>query len=169
MKEGSDKDSDNGLQSKMTFTEEVSDKIAKYLTTYFGTVSFLIALAIFVLGWIAINSGYFNNIEIFDEYPFILLLMAVQLFEVFLSVMVLINQNRQAKIADVRQQIDLEINVRAENEITKILQLLDEMQKRQGIIKKDNELETMKEKIDIAEIKEVVESKLETEEKMTGN
>ena len=81
----------------------------------------------------------------------------------FLAIVVLINQNQQGRMADVRQRIDLEIDVRAENEITKILTMLDELHVKLGIVKTDKELDKMKEKIDIAEIKEDVEQGIENE------
>ena len=73
-------------------------------------------------------------------------------------------QNEQGKMADVRQRIDFEVNVRAENEITKILTMLDTFNERLGIIKTDEELDKMKEKMDIAEIKKDIEQGIKTED-----
>ena len=67
-------------------------------------------------------------------------------------------------MADIRQRIDFEVNVRAETEITKILKMLDEFNGKLGIIKADEELEKMKEKIDIAEIKQDIEQGIEKED-----
>jgi uncharacterized membrane protein len=90
-------------------------------------------------------------------------MIIVELSAMFLAIVVLINQNQQGRMADVRQRIDLEIDVRAENEITKILTMLDELHVKLGIVKADKELDKMKEKIDIAEIKEDVEQGIENE------
>ena len=90
-------------------------------------------------------------------------MIIVELSAMFLAIVVLINQNQQGRMADVRQRIDLEIDVRAENEITKILTMLDELHVKLGIVKTDKELDKMKEKIDIAEIKEDVEQGIENE------
>ena len=100
----------------------------------------------------------------FDPYPFLLLPMIASLSAMLLAIIVLINQNEQGKIADIRQRIDFEVNVRAETEITKILKMLDIFNTRLGIIKADEELEKMKEKIDIAKIKEVIEDGIEKED-----
>jgi uncharacterized membrane protein len=83
--------------------------------------------------------------------------MTVSLEAIFLSIIVLISQNKQSKIADMRQQIDFEINVRAEEEISKILELVDELRKAQGIRKKDPELEEMKKPINITQIQKAAE------------
>ena len=75
----------------------------------------------------------------------------------FLAIVVLINQNQQGRMADVRQRIDFEVNVRAEREITKILTMLEELHARAGIAKVDTELDKMKKKISIVAIKEDIE------------
>jgi uncharacterized membrane protein len=72
-------------------------------------------------------------------------------------------------MADIRQRIDFEVNVRAETEITKILKMLDAFNGRLGIIKADEELEKMKEKIDIAEIKGDIERGIEKEDGKVTN
>lgn len=79
--------------------------------------------------------------------------MCVSVFAVVLSVSVLINQNRQRRVDKIMQQIEFEINVRAEAEVTKILQMLQEIQNKMGIETKDSELEQMKQNVDLGELK----------------
>lgn len=154
------------LKSRLGFKKTWADIIAKYLTSLFGSVWFLNTSGAFIFVWIIINLGFIDGISPFDPYPFILLMTILQFFAIFLSIIVLINQNRQGRISEVRQHIDFEINVRAEHEITKILHMLEELHTELGIAKIDTELEQMKEKIDIAEIKEEVESALEREKRI---
>lgn len=154
------------LLSKIIFEKKRQDLVANYLTSYFGSIWFLYALLTFVLGWIIINGDFLEGVKSIDPYPFIFLVMTIQMFEVFLSIIILISQNRQGKMSEVRQQIDFEINVRAESEITKILHMVEELHARLGISKVDVELEQMKTKIDIEEIKEKVELIMEDEKKM---
>jgi uncharacterized membrane protein len=154
------------LLSEVVFEKKRHDLVANYLTTYFGSIWFLYALALLVLGWVLINGEFFYGIIPLDPYPFIFLVMTIQMFEVFLTIIILISQNRQGKMSEVRQQIDLEVNVRAENEITKILHMVEELHTRLGISRKDNELEQMKVQTDIEEIKEKVELVIEAEQKM---
>ena len=157
---------EKSLQSSVSFEKAQSDIIAKNLIVYFGSVWFLGGIFVFSIGWIFINSGILSEILPLDPYPFIALFIVVQLFAIFLSVIVLISQNRQSEIAEIRQQISLEINVRAEQEITKILQMVDKIHLELGIKQEDKELDKMKEKTDIAEIKEEVELVIEEEKKI---
>jgi len=61
--------------------------------------------------------------------------MVATLSAMQLAIIVLISQNQQGKMEDARQRIDFEVNVRAENEITKILIMLDELHAKLGISK----------------------------------
>lgn len=159
-----------GLKSKVDFTKTRTDIFAMYLTRAFGSIRFLYANILFIAGWILINTGHAGDIPPFDPYPFTLLMMIVSLLAIFISIIVLMTQSRQEKIAHIRQHIDFEIDVRAEHEVTKILHMLDELRADLGISKKeDKELEEMKEKIDIVEIKEEVEQVLESEEAKVNN
>lgn len=65
------------------------------------------------------NAGFLR----FDPYPFALLCMLVSLEGVLLSTFVLIKQNRMSQRADQRNHLDLQVNMLAEKEITKLLQL----------------------------------------------
>lgn len=155
---------DTDLKSYVEFERKWTDIMARFLTKFFGSVWFLNANLVFIFVWIIVNLGWIPGVHPFDPYPFPLLLMLAAFSAMLLAIIVLINQNRQGEMADVRQRIDLEVNVRAENEITKILKMLDELHASLGMVKSDRELDRMKEKIDIAEIKEDIEQGIEKED-----
>jgi uncharacterized membrane protein len=151
------------LKSYVEFEREFADVIVVLLTKHFGSVWFLNAALAVIILWVVVNLGWIPGILPFDPYPFEILLVSLSFVGILLAVLVLISQNRQGKRADIRQRMDFEINVRAEHEVTKILTMLDEIQVELGMAKKDKELEKMKERIDIAEIKEDVEEGMEEE------
>ena len=132
--------------------------LAEFFTLKFGTVPFLIAnVAVFIL-WILINLGDIPGIGTFDPYPFNFLTMVVSLEAIVLSIVVLITQNRQSKMEDIREQIDTEIDVRAEEEITMLLIMLDKVaQHLQVPMDDDPELERMKERTDLKRIRAEIE------------
>ncbi len=152
------------LKSYIIFDREWAETVARFLTKSFGSIWFLNTNIAFIFAWIVVNLGLIPGVHPFDPYPFNLLLMIAAFSAMLLAIVVLINQNQQGKIADVRQRIDFEINVRAEHEITKILTMLDELNANLGMIQADQELDTMKEKIDIAEIKEDIEQGIKKED-----
>ena len=127
------------LESYTEFEEKWADALAKFLTRSFGTLRFLILTLIFIILWIIVNIGLVPGINPFDLYPFFWLVTLVQLFSIILSIIILISQNQEMRINEVRQQMDFEINVRAEHEITKILHMIEEIHKEIGISKVDKE------------------------------
>jgi uncharacterized membrane protein len=79
--------------------------------------------------------------------------MIVSLEAIFLAIIVLISQNRSSNVEDLREEIDLQINVRTEEEVTKILILLDRIHDHLGLPPEDDaELIVMKQKTDLSAI-----------------
>jgi uncharacterized membrane protein len=152
----------DNLKSKLEFEHTWFDIVAKVLTRELGSVWFLWVMLGAVALWMVLNLGWLG-IEPFDPYPFVLLASVVAIIAMLLAVVVLISQNRQGKIAEIRQQIDFEINVRTEEEVTKILNMVDAIHREMGIAKKDSQLEEMKQSTDIATIKEEIEQVMDKE------
>jgi uncharacterized membrane protein len=147
------------MKSILEFNRSRSDRIAVFLTHAFGSMKFLCVSLILFLVWITWNLNFLPGLKPFDPYPFTMLIMIVTLFSIILSVSVLINQKREGKMNSIRQQIEFEVNVHAETEITKVLEMLHEIQKKLGInITTDTELEEMKETLDIGQLHEKLNS-----------
>jgi uncharacterized membrane protein len=147
------------FKSKMNRERNLTDKVADLLTSSFGTVWFITINALWFAAWILFNSGFVPGIPVFDPYPYGLLTMIVSLEAIFLAIIVLISQNRAAKIADLREEIALHIGVKSEQEITKLLILLGAIHDHLGLpIEDDEELVMMKQKTDMDEIeKDIVD------------
>ncbi len=143
------------FKAKMDAKRNLSDKIADFLTESFGTVFFLGINVLWFALWIFLNTGLVPGIPVFDPFPFGLLTMIVSLEAIFLAIIVLITQNRAAHVEDLREEIDLQINVRTEEEVTKILIILDQIHDHLGLPPEDDaELIMMKKKTDLSEIEE---------------
>jgi uncharacterized membrane protein len=140
------------FKSALDINKSLSDKVTLFITDILGSILFLNVCILVFLVWILWNPALIQGLRPFDHYPFPALEMGVSIFAIILSVSVLISQNRQGKLEKIRQQVEFEVNVRAENEITKILQMLHEMQKKMGIDSHDTELEGMKENIDLQQL-----------------
>jgi uncharacterized membrane protein len=104
-------------------------KAADWISDFSGSLPFLfIHMAVFSL-WIALNIGPLARSPIggWDAYPFGLLTMSVSLEAIFLSVFVLLSQNRQAARDRVRNDIEYEINLKAELEIGQLHDKVDRL------------------------------------------
>lgn len=139
-----------------------SDRIADSLTSSFGTATFFFLNLLFFLTWILINSGFVSVVSVFDPYPFNFLTMVVSLEAIFLSIFVLISQNRASKIADLREEVDLHLNVQAEEEITRILIMLDQIHDKLGLNPEDDkELKKMKKHTNLRKIEREIMEEIE--------
>jgi len=143
------------FRSKFNSQRKWYDRLADFMTEKFGTVTFFTwNLVIFVV-WIIWNN--LPGVPQFDPYPHNFLTMVVSLEAIFLSVIVLISQNRQSLIADMREEIDFNVNVRAEEEITKILNMVDKIHNHLGLNNEDDfELKIMKEKTNLEEMEDEI-------------
>ena len=146
------------LKSNIELNHSGKDRIAIFISDFFGSLPFLFSCLIFFVFWITWNIGLIPSLKPFDNFPFPALEMVVSIFAIVLSVSVLLSQNRQTRRDKVRQQVEFEVNVHAENEITKMLIMLHDIQKKLGIDAKDNELEQMKESLNIQQLHEKIDN-----------
>lgn len=116
---------DRALLLKRSKVQRLSDSITLAAA---GGPS-MIVHAIWFLAWIAINTGVVPAITPFDPFPFPLLTMIVSLEAIFLALFVLSSQNRLAKQSDLRANLDLQIDLLVEREMTAVLQLLNDIAK----------------------------------------
>jgi uncharacterized membrane protein len=116
-------------EKRVTRAHRLSEAIGKFA----GTAIFAIMQVIAVLIWIAVNTGLLRPALAFDPFPFPLLSMILALEAVLLTSFVLIRQNRMSQKADQRSHLDLQINLLAEKETTKVIQLLERMGEHLGI------------------------------------
>ena len=134
--------------SGRTGFEVLSDSVADAT----GSMQFLIAHVLWFLIWILLNIGI-GRLEPFDPYPFGLLTMIVSLEAICLSIFILMTQNRDAQIAELRDEVTLEVNLRIEEEVTKSLQLITGLYRRLNLpLAEDPELLRMLQPLDAGEI-----------------
>src|SRR5262245_51330345 len=100
--------------------------------------------------WILWNTGWLR-LPVFDPYPFGFLTLVVSLEAIFLAIFVLIGQSREAVIAELREELTLQVNLRMEAEVTKTLQLVAGLYTRLGHqVAEDEELRHMLKALDAA-------------------
>lgn len=99
------------METRSTVIERIADTIAEFA----GSLTFLALNALWFIVWILWNT--FPGTAKFDPYPFGFLTMAVSLEAIFLSIFVLVSQNRQGAKDRLRADLDYQINLKAELEI----------------------------------------------------
>ena len=108
------------------------EKLADGITRFTGSLRFVyLHLAIFGF-WIVANLGWVPGVPQWDE-SFVVLAMIASVEAIFLSTFVLISQNRMAAQADKRADLDLQINLLTEHEVSKLLVMTDAISKHLGL------------------------------------
>lgn len=136
-------------------------KVADYLTSLFGSFSFVLLNFIIFTFWILANHGQIPTVTPFDPFPYPLLAIIVSFEAIFLSIIVLMSQNRQSHVATIRSEIDMHINRIAEKEITKSLSILKKIAIKQGIKIEDDDLDEMTKNLEISYIERKLAEQLE--------
>jgi uncharacterized membrane protein len=119
--------------SRLRFSDRVADLVARAC----GHIGFAIAHAIGFGFWMAWNI-LAPEARRFDPYPFTLLTLWASAEGIFLMSFVLIAQNYQMRVSERRNQLDLQINLLAEQENSKMLLLLEDIAKTVGARRKDD-------------------------------
>lgn len=107
-----------------------SDCIADAISNFCGSMSFVWAHLIVFASWMIVN--IIPGVAHFDPFPFTFLTLIVSLEAIFLSTFILISQNHETRLSERRNQLDLQINLLAEQENTKMLTLLERIAKKVG-------------------------------------
>jgi uncharacterized membrane protein len=125
------------------------ERFAERLNAIAASTPFLVIHTIWFVVWISWNVGLLG-LRPFDPYPFGLLTMVVSLEAIFLSIFVLLAQKREATIAELREEIALQVGLWTEQEVTKTLQLVTGLYRRLGHpIADDPELKEMLRPLDV--------------------
>ena len=120
----------NAVIAEATTTwQRVSDRVATVAASHLFTVTHLVWFG----GWIGLNTlaaaGWLPRQLAFDPFPFGLLTLIVSLEAIFLSIFVLVSQNRQAERDRIRTDLDYQVNVKAHVEIVGVVERLDRIER----------------------------------------
>ena len=134
------------LRRKAERQRGIQGKVADAITDFSGSLLFVYFHVAWFGLWILANTGWLG-FPPFDPFPYGLLTMIVSLEAIFLSSFVLISQNRLSAEANRRDDLDLQIGLLAEHEMTHVLKMLDEIRQHLGIAQHDREVQQLKKDI----------------------
>jgi uncharacterized membrane protein len=103
-----------------------SERIADGVTRFAGSMTFVYIHLVMYGAWILVNLGVIPGVPRFDPTS-VILAMEASVEAVFLSTFVLISQNRMAALADKRADLDLQVSLLSEHEITRMLSLVQQI------------------------------------------
>ena len=123
--------------------EKATSQLGRPLSVYF--------ILLLIVAWIGVNIFHaLFGIPAFDPPPFSWLQDLISLSALIMTVFVLTTQNRQAKLAEQRRHLDLQINLLTERKVSKVIEMLENLRRDIPLVQivHDPEAEAMKEPID---------------------
>src|SRR3569832_468813 len=126
-------------EENRTVQERVSDSITRFT----GSLKFVYIHALLFGGWIIWNLGWVPGLPPFDP-SFVVLAMAASVEAIFLATFVLISQNRMQAQDERRAELDLQISLLAEHEVTQLVRVLDAVARHLGVEVDDPRLQESK-------------------------
>ena len=144
----------------------LSERIAERIATFTGSILFVWLHVVWFALWIAFNIPWLGFQPI-DPFPFTLLTMIVSLEAIFLSAFILMSENRQGRLADRRARVNLQVDMIAEREITKLMKLVADIHTHLKIQQPaDLELDDMQKATNIEHLTEAAQT---VEDRNGGN
>jgi len=131
------KHTDDILRTRVTRNPNEADevnlslgqRVADLIADFSGSMPFLLINLIAFVIWIVINTLGPKSVQ-FDPYPFQFLTMSVSLEAIFLSIFVLISQNRQSAKDRIKADLDYQVNVKSELEMSVVVTKMQEMEQK---------------------------------------
>ena len=155
----------------------VHQRTVEKVTAFLGRPLFLSFVLGIVALWVLLNLlMHRSGITAIDAPPFFWLQGIVGLGALLLTIVVLITQNRQARLAERRAQLDLQVTLLSEQKIAKVIALMEELRRDIPSVRNrhDPEAEAMSEAADAHAVLNALEEKLDAvegrlEERMEEN
>lgn len=145
-----------------------AERIADVVAASIGSWPFIIIQSVLLIGWIILNVTAW--IKHWDPYPFILLNLGLSFQAAYASPIIMMSQNRQARLDERRNHLDLQINLLSEQENTEMLRLLRKLCDKLEIDHQDDPtLEVMEQTTQPKTLVEQIEHSVEASDKSKGD
>jgi uncharacterized membrane protein len=144
-------------------TKTLGERLAEGITSFTGSLTFVWIHIVWFSLWIVLDlPGW--GCKPLDPFPFTFLTMIVSLEAIFLSAFILMAESKQGRLADQRARVNLEVDMIAEREVTKLVELIVAIHQHLGIKRPpDHELESMQKTTDIEHLAQVAQETAEAQ------
>jgi uncharacterized membrane protein len=138
------------------------ERFADGVGLFAGSIPFILFQLVLLLAWLLVNGGGIRGLRPFDPYPFSLLGMIVAMEAVILSSFILMRQNRMMRRGELRDHLNLQVDLLAEKEITKVLQMTRAICGHMGLheIVGDKEISDLSQTTSIESLSQTLEDRL---------
>jgi uncharacterized membrane protein len=113
------------INKEVEETLTVLDRAAVFITERVGTMGFFLLIFIWSVVWLGWNLLAPKEWQFDPPMGFVLWLFISNLIQILLMPLIMVGQNIQGRHAEKRAESDLEINIKAEEEVEMILRHLE--------------------------------------------
>ncbi len=136
------------------------EKVAAAVTRFSGSMRFVyLHLAIYGF-WILANLDWVPGVPAWDP-TFVVLAMIASVEAIFLATFILITQNRMSALAEQRAELDLQISLLTEHEVTKLVAMVDAIGRQLGTRHDAGEVEDLKRNVAPEAVLDAIETSAE--------
>src|SRR4051794_19556483 len=128
------------LEQASMESRSLGERVSDLFTRFMGTMSFVVCHLLLFAVWFVVNLGW-TPLKPFDPFPFGILTLIVSAEGVLLAIFVLVSQNRMSRQANQRAHLNLQIDLLAEQETTKVLQRLQRIAEAVGAAEEQEDVE----------------------------
>ena len=155
---------DRNIQQLMEYRQQrrkhtgTGDRIAETISDFAGSMVFVYIHAAFYGLWILANLGVIPGVRPWDP-TMVVLAMIASVEAIFVSTFILITQNRMAEAQDERAELNLQISLLAEHEVTKLISLVSDIATKLDVRTDFSEVDEMKKDVAPRPVMERIEQK----------
>ena len=143
----------------------LQERIARAIGGFAGSMTFVYLHLALYGAWVLANLGWIPGIDAWDP-SFVMLAMIASVEAIFLSTFILINQNRMALQDDRRAELDVQISLLSEAEITKLVEMVSAIAERLDVAgATEPEVDEMKKRVAPEDVLDAIE---DAEEESSG-
>jgi uncharacterized membrane protein len=150
------------LEHQELHSRSAGEKVSDVFVSIMGSMPFLIFHVVWFAVWFMVNLKALPGVSPFDPFPFGILTLIVSSEGVFLSIFILISQNRMTRQSDKRAHLDLQVSILSEQEMTLMLRMQRRLCEHLGVevepIKE--EAEELLEETDVRKLVNTLEDRL---------
>jgi len=146
----------------------IQHKISSTITRRVGSLPFVYFQIIFLITWLSLNSGKIFKITPFDPFPYPLLALITTVEAIFLAIFILVNQNRMANLEAKREELDIQMSLLTEHEVTRLIRLVDSIAVHLKVQGKDHDIGDLKKETSPEKVLEAIENEMIRQEKQTS-
>ena len=150
------------LEERALHQRGTATRLGDAISRVTGSVPFVLFHIVGLSAWFVVNAGIVRGVEPFDPFPFNFLTLVVSLEAIFISVFVLMSQNRMTRQAEKRAHLHLQVNMLAEQELTAILRMVQGLCNKHGVevLMLEDRLEELGKETDVQSVAAALEDRL---------